>query len=124
MRKWMRQRVRHIGWTLAVAFAVTLSARCATAGNMTDAQMACCAAMGHDCGPMAQSADCCSHEALRVDQVFATAKGIALAAPPVVVAEFAPAPRPFFRSAFPHLTLATLTPSRVPKYLLLSTFLI
>ena len=124
MRTWMRQWIRPIGWTLAVAFVVALSARCATGGEMTDAQMACCAAMGHDCGPMAQRADCCSHETLRVDQFFATAKGIALAAAPFVVAEFTPTPRPFFHSGFPHLTLATLAPNRVPKYLLLSTLLI
>ena len=124
MRTWMSQWIRPIGWTLTVAFAVALSARCATGGEMTDAQMACCAAMGHDCGPMAQSADCCSHETLQVDQFFATAKGTTLAAPPFVVAAFAPTPRPLFSSDLPHLALATLTPSRVPKYLLLSTLLI
>lgn len=62
MRKLLRRTFRPIGWVLSAALAVILSASCATAGEMTDAQKACCAAMGHRCGSMAQEHDCCATE--------------------------------------------------------------
>lgn len=129
MRKWMSRRARPIGWTLAVALSVVLSANCASDTSMTEAEMACCAAMGHDCGSMADSEDCCSHEGGRLAQFFATAKGVPLVAPaPVAVL------MPFtllqdttsaaLRADFAHITDVSLKPSRVPKYVLDSTFLI
>jgi hypothetical protein len=127
MRKWMTRWSRSITWTLAVALAVAVSANCATGEEMTDAQKACCAAMGHACGSMAQSEDCCSHEGSRVSQALITAKGISLAAPslfalPVtVVPALPPAPR---RADFAQIAHVPLEPSRVPKYILIATFLI
>ena len=127
MRKWMSRRARPIGWTLAVALSVVLSANCTTDASMTEAEMACCAAMGHDCGPMADSEDCCSHESGRVAQFFATVKTVPLTVPVAVLMPFTLVPDPAsvaLRSEFVHTTNVSLRPSRVPKYLLDSTFLI
>lgn len=127
MRKWMSRRARPIGWTLVVAFSVVLSASCTTDASMTEAEMACCEAMGHDCGPMANPEDCCSHDSGRVAQFLATAKTIPLAVPVAVLMPFTLVPdtaSAALRSDFAHTTDVSLKPSRVPKYLLDSTFLI
>ncbi len=127
MRTWMTRWTRPIGWTLALAFAVALSANCATGEEMTEAQKDCCAAMGHDCGRMAQEEDCCSHEGGGVAQFFATAKGSPLAAPALLLMPFAVLPElptAALRLDFAHLVDVSLKPSRVPKYLLDSTLLI
>lgn len=70
MRRFIKRTLRPITWTLAVAFAVVLSAQCVTAEDMTPAQQACCVVMGHDCGPMIQQ-DCCAMESHNVDQLVA-----------------------------------------------------
>lgn len=129
MRTWMRRRTRRIGWTLAVAFAVALSARCATSAEMTEAEKACCAAMGHDCGRMAQKEDCCSHQSPTMQQFFATAKGggLALTAPSPVLLPFALSPATLQvsnRGDFGQLAQTSLKPARVPQYLLTSALLI
>lgn len=127
MRTWMTRWSRPISWTLAVAFAVALSANCATGEEMTDAQKACCAAMGHDCGSMAQSEDCCSHESPRSQHFFATAKTTPTLAPALLALPFAVLPAlaaADHSSAFVHLPGFRLQPSRVPKYLLTTTLLI
>ena len=64
--KWLRRRVRPVGWTLTVTLAAAVSASCLTGAEMTAEQMACCAAMGHDCGSRAQGADCCAAGTLQV----------------------------------------------------------
>lgn len=129
MRRWMLRRTRPIGWTVAVAFAVALSARCAPGAEMTDAQKACCAAMGHDCGRMAQKEDCCSHQSQTVQQFFATVKGagLALVAPSPVLLPFAVSAATLRVSSggdFGQLTQTSPKPARVPQYLLTSALLI
>lgn len=55
---------------LVVAFALLFPLTCVTGPEMTPAQKACRAAMGHECGPMAQQG-CC---AIEVRQIAATKK--------------------------------------------------
>lgn len=83
MRKLLRRLFRPVGWALTVAFAVALSADCVASEEMTEAQKACCAAMGHDCGRMPQAQDCCSHQTPQI-QKFSATKPITLV-PPVVL---------------------------------------
>lgn len=126
MRTWLTRRTRPITGTLAVAFVVALFANCATGEPMTEAQKACCAAMGHDCGAMAESEGCCSHESPRSAQFFATAKTTPSLAPALLAVPFAvwPVLPQDHSSAFVHLLATHLQPSRVPKYVLTSALLI
>lgn len=127
MRTWMTRWTRPIAWTLAVAFAVVLSANCATGEEMTEAQKACCAAMGHDCGAMAGGEDCCSHESSRVSQALITAKGVSLAVPAPLLVPFAllPAiPSASLQHGLAQVAHVALRSSRIPTYLLLATLLI
>lgn len=124
MRKWIFRWTRPIGWTLAVALAVALSANCVTGEEMTPAQMACCAAMGHDCGAMAQKADCCSHESPRVAQFFAAVKGTVLAVPVLLATPVALLPATAPQGLRTHVTHVPLKPNRVPKYLRTAALLI
>lgn len=126
MRKSMKRIRRPIVWALTVAFAVVLSADCATGKELTDAQKACCAAMNHDCGPMAKEQNCCSVGSQTVEQ-FTAAKHVSLAKPiaPVVLSTLVPdvrQPLPSLHRA--HLDRVPLRLPDVPTYLLVSTFLI
>ena len=85
MRKLLRRTFRPIGWALTVVLAVALSADCVASAEMTEAQKACCAAMGHDCGRMAQAQDCCSHEAPEIEK-FSAVKPSPLSPPVALVA--------------------------------------
>lgn len=80
MRKLLRRTFRPVGWVLSAALAVILSASCATAEEMTAAQKACCAAMGHRCGSMAEEHDCCTTE-MREVSGRAPAQAFSLQAP-------------------------------------------
>lgn len=53
---------------------------CATETPMTDAQMACCIAMGHDCGAASQKEDCCPTDTQSA-QYFITIKSASSPAP-------------------------------------------
>lgn len=91
MRKLLGRTFRPIVWALTVAFAVALSADCVASAEVTEAQRACCAAMGHDCAPSDQSADCCVSET-HSDLQLATAK-TSLVAPVAVVSLLAGIPQ-------------------------------
>ena len=126
MRKWMVRWIRPVGWTVAAALVVVLTASCAMGEPMTDAEMACCAAMGHDCGAMADM-DCCSHGQGRTPQfVAATAAPV----PPPTAALIAVVAVPGTPQAGlrfvsrPLFTGTSLRPARIPTYLLISTLLI
>lgn len=126
MRKLIKRTRRPIVWALTLAFAVLLSADCATGKELTAEQKACCAAMNHDCGPMAKEQDCCSVESQKVEQ-FTTAKQVIPAKPIVTVVLTIPVPD--LRLPLPslHRTHPDRSPLRlpdVPTYLLVSTFLI
>lgn len=76
--RWLVRRIRGVLVTLAViGIALGESATCVTDTPMTTTQMACCIAMGHDCGAAGQEHDCCTAVAHSA-QYFATVK----AAPP------------------------------------------
>ena len=121
----MARTRRPIVWALTLAFGVVLSADCATGSELTEAQKACCAAMGHDCGQMAQEHDCCSVESQKVEQF--TAKQISLAPPLTAVGLFALIPDLAQLSSVCHRTHLFRVPlrlPRVPTYLLVSSLLI
>lgn len=127
MRRWMIRWTRSIAWTLAVAFAVALSANCVTGAEMTDAQKACCVAMGHDCGAMAGGEDCCSHKSSRVSQGLIASKGVSLAAPDPLLVPFAllPAiPSSLIQHDLTQVAHAALRPRRTPTYLFLASLLV
>ena len=126
IRNWTARTRRPIVWALTLAFGVVLSADCATGSELTEAQKACCAAMGHDCGQMAQEHDCCSVESQKVDQ-FTAAKQISLAPPLAAVGLLALIPDlPQLSSVChrTHLDRVLLRLPRVPTYLLVSALLI
>ena len=92
MRKLLRRTFRPVGWVLSAALAVILSASCATAEEMTAAQKACCAAMGHRCGSMADEHDCCTTE-MREVSGRAPAQAFSLQAPVRLLTIIAVLPR-------------------------------
>lgn len=126
MRRSVQRVSRPVTWALIVAFAFALSANCVTGAEMTDAEMACCAAMGSECGHRAQDMSCCSTESQQVDQVAAvkritTPLPDATFAPVGVVLETAP----YSLVARGHnFDGFTPKPPGVPRYLLISTLLI
>ena len=127
MRKWMVRWIRPVGWTVAAALVVAVTANCATGEPMTDAEMACCAAMGHDCGGAMGDMDCCSHGQGRVPQ-FVTANTASLTPPAaalIAVVAVPGTPQPGLRFVQkPPITGTSLKPARTPTYLLISTLLI
>lgn len=127
MRKAVERVSRPITWTLMVAFAVVLSANCLAGAEMTEAQKACCAAMGSECGHRAQDKSCCSTESPRIDQLTA-AKSIAIPLPDAVtgghLAVFVEIPQQSLVDRGHHFDGFTPKPPGVPRYLLASTLLI
>ena len=121
----MKRANRPITWALTVAFAVMLSANCVTGAEMTEAQMACCATMGSECGHRAQDDSCCSAESQRVDQLTVT-KSITMPLPDAArhLAVFVEIPQQSLVDRGHHFDGFTPKPPGVPRYLLLSTFLI
>lgn len=85
--------MRPIGWALGLVLAVVLSGGCAMGTQATAEQKACCAAMGHDCAPSDQSADCCVSETHSDLQLATTAK-TSFVAPVAVVSVLAGIPQP------------------------------
>ena len=128
MRKRLARSTAPITWTLILAFSVTLSASCTTEPAMTEAAMACCAAMGHECAKSGDEHDCCSRESSQVQQLLTTKQRVDLAAPAVklITAVILPTATLSDRQ-FSHVHHAVVThpaPTRVPKYLLASSLLI
>jgi hypothetical protein len=81
MRRFLRQHTRCVGSVLLAIFVVVLSVTCLAQKEMTEAQMACCAAMVAGCGgAMGQDHTCCPTESPRLDQQLA-APGPRLVAP-------------------------------------------
>jgi len=81
MRRFLRQHTRCVGSALLAIFVVVLSVTCLAQKEMTEAQMACCAAMVAGCGgAMGQDHTCCPTESPRLDQQLAAA-GPRLVAP-------------------------------------------
>lgn len=118
---------RPIAWALTVAFSVALSASCFAGTEMTDEQMACCAAMGSECGHhTAQEMSCCSMEPQPADQVTA-AKRIATPLPDAVftpVGVVVETPQSLLVAGGHNFDGFTPKPPGVPKYLLVATLLI
>ena len=120
----LRRHMRRVTSGLILTLAVTVSAECVSAEDLTPAQMACCAAMNHDCGAMAPKQGCCSTAAPRVDQGSASPR-MSLAAPHAGVVQLAlqvPA-SPSLTSRHAQLSRGfDPKPPGVPTYLLISTF--
>lgn len=122
----VRKASRPVTWALTLAFAVALSGNCLIGAKTTEAQMACCATMGEECGHQAQDAGCCPTEPQNVDQV-AAAKRMATPLPQAVTT-----PSGVVVATIQHTCALggrsfdgfTPKPPGVPKYLLVSTLLI
>ena len=124
MRKWMTRASRPIGSVLAVVFAITVSASCFTGQQMTMTEMACCAAMGHDCGSMGNGEDCCAGERADIVQSSRDSR-LSVAAPALVLAAILPAIAygPQWVDVV-RLTDIPQQPSGVPKHLRTAALLI
>lgn len=70
MRGFLQRRSRPIGWALIAGLVLAFVVNCAPMAEATPTQKACCAAMGHDCGPK-QELDCCAAESARLESVAA-----------------------------------------------------
>jgi hypothetical protein len=112
--------------SLVVAMTGTALAECVTE-NLTPEQMACCAAMNHDCGAARVEMGCCPTEPQTQDRVQAASIKPELLAPSLLTGPLALLPEPLVRV---HLVAAgsfdreaLKLPDR-PTYLLLSVFLI
>ena len=90
MRKSMTRLTRPVSSVLALVFAITVSASCFTGQQMTMTEMACCAAMGHDCGSMGNGEDCCAGERANIVQSSRDSR-FSVAAPALVLAAILPA---------------------------------
>ena len=127
MRKRLTRWTAPVTWTLMLAFSAALAVSCTSEPAMTEAAMACCAAMGHDCATSGDEHDCCSRTTPQVQQLSAKQR-VAIAAPaqeliPVVVLPTAT----LSDRQYAHVRDAILphpAPTRVPKYLLASSLLI
>lgn len=127
MCKAVKRVSRPIAWALMVAFAVVLSANCLAGAEMTEAQMACCATMGSECGHRAQEKSCCSTESPRLDQLTTAAKSITIPLPDAAaghLAVFVEVPQLWLVEHGHHFDGFTPKPPGVPRYLLASTLLI
>ena len=70
MRGFLQRRSRPIGWALIAGLVLAFVVNCAPMAEAAPTQKACCAAMGHDCGPR-QELDCCAAESARLESVAA-----------------------------------------------------
>ena len=122
MRGVRGRSLRFVSMTLIAALALVASVAC-YAGEMMQTEMACCAAMAHDCGRMAPAHECCTTDAPRTEQGSTVAKtaidppSVALIAvltvPPVM--EGVPT------STFAVASLASMKPPGIPTYLAVSS---
>ena len=123
MRTLFIRRSRPAAAALIMALTLTFVANCVRVAGATAEQQACCAAMDHDCGPMAEEYVCCTAEISKA-QPGPVGKGLMLAPPsPLLVAIVGDAePRPL-RSLWHRAVDETVGRSPgVPTYVLVSTF--
>ena len=100
-----------------------LSATCVTAAEMTSAEMACCAAMEHDCGAAAKEQGCCS--STPQDNAGSIAKRVSIPAPHATVVQIMSTNVTFERPARAYATTIddmAPSPPGTSTYLLISTF--
>lgn len=115
-------RVRLPAAALAVIMAILVSMNC-FAAEMTSAEKACCVAMSHDCGRLAQQHECCRSEAPRVDQSSAVSR-ISIAAPvATVIGQIATdlVPHSLLRVHRDASSASPVRPPGLPTYLLVSS---
>jgi hypothetical protein len=111
---------------LVVAIAGTSWAKCVS-GELTPEQKACCASMGHDCGPAGVEMGCCPTPSQTPDRAQTASVKPELLALALLTSPVALLPEPHVRlqpvaaASFDRETLKL--PER-PKYLVLSVFLI
>ena len=120
----LRRHVRSSGVALILTLAVMASVQCLLTADMTAAQQACCAAMGHNCGATATDKTCCSSGTPRVDALSA-AKRVALSVPAAIVMHVAAVditPPHAAAARAPRVDAFAAGPPGVPAYLLNSTF--
>ena len=123
MRGLLRRQTRGLAAGLLVAISVALSAQCVTTAEMSLAEQACCALMGHDCGPMAGEHECCKSEAPRIDQRSAEPRAtLPVPHAPAIDLDLPPATSHLDSGAsVPVFTGLVVKPPGVPTYLLIST---
>jgi hypothetical protein len=112
---------RIVSVAVAVTIAVVASVTC-YADEMIPAEMACCAAMAHNCGGMAQAHGCCQTESPRVVQA-STGQRVHVTPPAAVVVAIIVVP--FFDAALiPGAVgspIASVKPPGIPRYLAVSS---
>lgn len=127
MRALLIRRNRLAASALIVALAVAFAASCLPVEGATAEQQACCAAMDHACGPMAEGADCCATETAQVSD-FTVAARLSVPAPALLTVLPALVPEPLDASAtllaFGYHHTTESSPPGVPRYLLTATLLI
>lgn len=108
---------------VTTALVLSLGAQCLAWQDMSAAQMACCAAIEHDCHAAAAAQDCCQTE--RGDQPQAAKQIQQLARPAAILTNTIPGlvRAPDLHSAF-GMASVPLTTASPPKYVLLASFLI
>ena len=122
MRRFRAKSMRIVSATIAAAMTMLLSVNC-VAAEMTPAEMACCAAMPHNCGGMAQEHECCLTEAPRVDQASSVPR-VAIAPPVLTVIATIPVDLVVPSVLNPHGSASHVTsakPPGLPTYLALSS---
>ncbi|MGE3511873.1 MAG: hypothetical protein AB7N65_23650 [Vicinamibacterales bacterium] len=120
----MSRMRRALSAFLLIALVVSLGAECFVSDEMNAAQMACCAAMGHDCEAAGPIEDCCRSEG--GDQPQLVAKAQQPLTPPALVASLPELDVPIKTQTFVSLDIEStrLVADSPPKYILLATFLI
>jgi hypothetical protein len=125
MRKAVKRATGLLSLALILALAVSVCAECTTAAEMTESQMACCVAMGSECGHHAQDMSCCSTESTHLDQA-SPAERMPTPRPDWIVGPLVTdqvAPHALGERGY-HYDGFTPKPPGIPRYLLVSTLLI
>lgn len=121
----MRGR-RPAAWTLTLALTASLLATCIPVEAAPAAQLACCVAMNHDCGPAAEGQDCCVSKSAQAEG-FTVAKRVSVPEPSAFPVFHALVTRLIPSTGSSHLAfdqISRLSPPGVPRYLLTATLLI
>lgn len=126
----LTRRIRGVLVSLAaVVMALGPATACGTETPMTQAQMACCIAMGHDCSAAGQKEDCCPTDTQGAQYVVIV-KSASSQAPAALPQAWVPTPAPSSLAAlaFEGRTLLLKGPPlrgrTVPTYLRVSSLLI
>jgi len=109
---------------LLIALVVSVGVECFVSDDMNAAQMACCAAMSHDCEAAGPTEDCCRTEG--GDQPQLVAKAQQSITPPALVGSLPELDVPIETHTSVSLDIEStrLVADSPPKYILLATFLI